>query len=67
MTSEPRPALELAARALCRHDRNPEETMFDGKPLWVSYLGAAQAVLDALDFKEVERRPGYRTSTTQFD
>ena len=39
--------------------------MLDGKPLWESYLGAAQAVLDALDFEEVERRTGYRTSTTQ--
>ncbi len=27
-------AIEAAARALCRSDGNPENTKFEGKPMW---------------------------------
>lgn len=42
-------ALELAARALCRHDGHPEDIRFEGRPMWQSYRGAAAAVLMAID------------------
>ena len=57
---QPRPARELAARALCRHDGHPENTRFEGKPMWESYLPAADAVLGAIDYREQEWIPVYR-------
>jgi hypothetical protein len=57
---QPKPARELAARALCRHDGNPEDTTFEGKPMWESYLPAADAVLEAIGFREVQSIPVYR-------
>lgn len=59
MVSKPKLARELAARALCRHDGHPEDTAFEGKPMWESYLDAADAVLAAIDWKEPEF-PVYR-------
>jgi hypothetical protein len=44
----PKPALERAARALCRQDGHPENIAFEGEPMWRSYRDAAQAVLDAV-------------------
>lgn len=55
-----KPARELAARALCRHDGNPEDTQFDGRPMWESYLPAADAVIEAIGWKETEWIPVYR-------
>lgn len=43
-TKSPR---ERAARALCRLDGHPEDTKFEGKPMWMSYLGQVDAVLKA--------------------
>jgi hypothetical protein len=40
--------LESAARALCSHAGNPENTKFEGKPMWQSYLPEARAVLLAI-------------------
>jgi len=40
-------ALEAAARALCRLAGNPENTKFEGKPLWQSYLPEAKAAIEA--------------------
>lgn len=40
-----KPARELAARALCRYEGLPEDTQFEGKPMWESYLAEADAVL----------------------
>jgi len=40
-------AIEAAARALCRSDGNPENTKFEGKPMWQSYLPAAKAAVEA--------------------
>lgn len=45
---KPKPARELAARALCRFDGHPEDTKFEGKPMWESYLDQADVVLEAL-------------------
>ncbi|PZU95546.1 MAG: hypothetical protein DI527_00630 [Chelatococcus sp.] len=42
---EPR---EIAARALCRRAGHPENTKFEGKPMWMSFLPDADAVLAAL-------------------
>lgn len=60
MTRKPKPARELAARALCRHDGHPEDTQFEGKPMWESYLPAADAVLEAIGWKEPATIPVYR-------
>ena len=40
-----KPALELVARALCRLDGHPENIMFEGKPMWQSFLPNARAAL----------------------
>lgn len=53
-------ARELAARALCRHDGHPEDTQFEGKPMWESYLPAADAVLEVIGWKEPAMLPVYR-------
>ena len=60
MTRKPTPARELAARALCRHDGHPEDIAFEGKRMWESYLPAADAVLEAIGWREPEERPALR-------
>ena len=55
-----KPARELAARALCRVAGNLEDTQFEGKPMWESYLPEADAVLEAIGWKEPEMIPVYR-------
>lgn len=52
-TRQPKNARELAARALCRHYNLPEDTKFEGKPMWMSYLPEADAVLKAIGWKDV--------------
>lgn len=51
---KPKPARELAARALCRLDGHPEDIKFEGRPMWESYLPQADAVLEAIGWKEAE-------------
>lgn len=41
-------AIEAAARALCRLAGNPENTRFEGKPMWQSYLPEARAAVEAV-------------------
>lgn len=60
MATAPKPEREIAARALCRHDGNPEETMFEGKPMWESYLPAADAALKAIGRGGAEIIPIHR-------
>ncbi|MBZ9936613.1 hypothetical protein LB518_09925 [Mesorhizobium sp. BR1-1-16] len=43
-TQSPR---ERAARALARLDGHPEDTQFEGKPMWHDYLEDADTVLEA--------------------
>jgi len=43
----PKSPRERAARALCRLALNPENTMHEGKPLWLSYLEEVDTVLAA--------------------
>jgi hypothetical protein len=43
-----RPPRERAARALCSLHGNPENMMFQGKPMWMSYLPDVDAVLEAV-------------------
>lgn len=57
MPRKPKPARELAARALCRHDGHPEDTKFEGRPMWESYLPAADAVLAAIGWREGDPPP----------
>ena len=40
--------IERAARALCKLEGNPENTKFEGKPMWQSYLQQALAVIEAI-------------------
>lgn len=40
-------AIEAAARALCRGEGNPENTKFEGKPMWQSYVPAAKVAIEA--------------------
>lgn len=50
---EPR---ERAARASCKLEGLPENTMFEGKPMWQSFLQQVDAVLEAvLSPEECER------------
>ncbi|MBZ9600731.1 hypothetical protein [Phyllobacterium chamaecytisi] len=44
---------ELAARALCRKAGNPENTKFEGKPMWTSYLDEVETVLAAVNYDEL--------------
>lgn len=38
---------ERIARALCRKEGLPENTQFEGQPMWRSFLDEAQTALDA--------------------
>lgn len=40
-------AIEAAARALCRFEGNPENTRFEGRPMWQSYIPEATAAVKA--------------------
>lgn len=47
---------ERAARALCRFNDVPENTAFEGRPMWESFLPEVDAVLEAaLGAEELER------------
>lgn len=47
---------ERAARALCRFNNVPENTQFEGKPMWESFLPEVDSVLAAaLEPEEWER------------
>jgi len=53
--SAPTPAQrELAARAICKVRGLPENTLFDGVPLWERFLPEVDAMIEALreEFKE---------------
>ncbi len=54
-TRKPKDARELAARALCEFDGNPQDIQFEGRPMWLSYLAAADAVLKAIGHKDTPR------------
>jgi len=42
------PHRELAARAICKVRKLPENVTFDGAPLWQRFLPEADAVLEAI-------------------
>ncbi|MDH7801314.1 MULTISPECIES: hypothetical protein [unclassified Rhizobium] len=46
--TRPQPPRERAARALCRLSDVPENTKFDGRPMWESFLPEVDAVLEAV-------------------
>jgi protoheme ferro-lyase len=48
MARKPKPPLERACRALCRFHGLPEDTKFEGRPMWESYIPEARAVMEAL-------------------
>ncbi|TRB05831.1 hypothetical protein EXN61_11390 [Agrobacterium tumefaciens] len=41
------PPRERAARALCRFNGVPEDTMFERRPMWESFLPEVDTVLEA--------------------
>ena len=50
------PPRERAARALCRLNGLSEDTDFEGRPMWESFLSQVDVVLGAaLSKKELER------------
>lgn len=52
----PQPPRERAARALARFNEVPEDTMFERRPMWESFLPEVDAVLEAaLGAEELER------------
>lgn len=46
----PRRPRERAARALCALDGNPENMIFQGEPMWMSYLREVDAVPEAVNW-----------------
>ncbi len=42
-----KPPRERAARALCKRAGVPEDTKFEGRPMWESYLDEVDTVLKA--------------------
>lgn len=49
---KPKPARELAARALCRLAGLPEDIVMAGRPMWEDFLPEADAVLEAIGWEE---------------
>ncbi|MNY81538.1 hypothetical protein D3C86_2231430 [compost metagenome] len=47
MAKHDKPPRERAARALCRLNNLPENTSFEGQPMWVSFLDQVDVVLGA--------------------
>lgn len=44
---KPKTPLELACRALCRFKGLPEDTKFEGRPMWESFIPEVRVVLEA--------------------
>jgi hypothetical protein len=40
--------IERVARALCGHDGLPENTMLEGKPMWMSFIPEAKVAITAM-------------------
>lgn len=60
MVEKPKPANELAARALCTHAGFDPDAEIEGHRMWKSYLPAAEAVLEAIGWKQPAYVPVYR-------
>lgn len=58
MAKKPQSDWEKAARALCRYAGHPENITHEGKPMWMSYLGEAKAVLVAIGRFDEESASG---------
>ena len=41
--------IERVARALCKSQRLPENTRYEGRPMWESFIPQAVVALDAAD------------------
>lgn len=50
--------IERAARALCRFHGLPEDTKFEGRPMWESYIDQAAAAIGAIDDDPKPRNKG---------
>ncbi|TCQ02179.1 hypothetical protein [Sphingomonas sp. PP-CC-3A-396] len=48
--------IERAARALCRFHELPENTTFEGRPMWESYVDEAIAVISAIEDDPASRK-----------
>ncbi|MET3826593.1 hypothetical protein ABIC16_002286 [Sphingomonas sp. PvP055] len=40
--------IERVARALCKADGHPENSRFEGKPMWVSYSDTARVAVEVM-------------------
>lgn len=58
MSKNPQSDWEKAARALCRHHGHPENTKLNGRPMWMSYLAEAKAVLEAIGWEDQDEPEG---------
>lgn len=58
--TKPKPARELAARALCVQFGFDPDADSAGQPTWQTYLPAADAVLEAIGFQEPDYIRMYR-------
>lgn len=56
MLAKPKSPRERAARALCRLSGNPENAMFEGEPMWRSFLDEVDTVLIAALSEDEWRR-----------
>ena len=43
--------IELAARAICKLRRLPEDAVIDGRPLWECFVPEVDVVLQAIGWK----------------
>ncbi len=43
---------ERVARAMCRFHGLPEDTKYEGRPMWESYIPEAETILAALENDE---------------
>lgn len=51
---KPKQVIQIASRALFRMAGHPEDSKFEGKPMWESFLPAPDAVIEAIGWKDEE-------------
>ena len=59
--------IECAARALCAHEGLPENTTHEGRPMWMSFIPEARAVVAAMRKPTAEMLAAGRTEIVKVD
>ena len=59
--------IEHAARALCAHEGLPENTIREGRPLWMSFIQEARAVVAAMRKPTAEMLAAGRTEIVKVE